>query len=163
MAQSKKAKRRPLCRAVATGIRGVCGVETDRLQVARNPVSRAIERAALNRHRISTLAEMRAMPDWAHCPSLLQGVAEAIACAIKTIEGFDDPDSLGDAMVDAMDVITDLAAQGQIWRTGKPADALINAFDIACLVLAGMPPEEKLKAWAWAQRVESVASLEAAA
>lgn len=140
MAQSKKPRKRykPKSRAELVSV---------------NPVSMSIDRKRLNRSRVDTLIEMELMQDWQHCPSLLQGVAEAIAMAIKTIEGWDDENGLGDVMVDAMDIITELSSQGHIWRTGKKAEMLIQAFDEACQILMGQPPREKLKAWVWAQAV----------
>ena len=122
--------------------------------VSGNPVSMSIDRKRINGSRVSALIEMEMLNDWEHCPSLLQGAAEAIAMAIKTLEGKDDVNDLGDVMLDAIDSLVELSSQGHIWRKGKHADAITTGFDIACQILAGMPPEEKLQAWAWTRSVD---------
>lgn len=120
--------------------------------VARNPVARAVERARLRKARLDTALELAMLADWEHAPSILCGVADAVAMAIKAIEGMDDPDYLGDAMVDAMDALTEMSGQGFVWRV-KHREAVINAFEIAVDILMGTSPQERLKAWAWSQAV----------
>ena len=122
--------------------------------VSTSRVSMAIDRTRIHRSKVAALIEMEMLNDWEHCPSLLQGAAEAIAMAIKTLEGKDDVNDLGDVMLDAMDALVELSSQGHIWRKGKAADAITLGFDVACQILAGMPPEEKLQAWAWTQSVD---------
>ena len=122
--------------------------------VSNSRVSMAIDRTRIHRSKVAALIEMEMLNDWEHCPSLLQGAAEAIAMAIKTLEGKDDINDLGDVMLDALDAIVDLSNRGHIWRKGKAANAITLGFDVACQILAGMPPEEKLRAWVWTQSVD---------
>lgn len=128
-----------------------------------NPVSLAIDRTKLRRHLEETVSEMRSMQDWQHCPSLLQGAAQAIAMAIKTIEGFEDAQGVGDEMLTALDAITEMSGRGFVWLGGGLADTLINGFDVACRILMQMPPDMKLKAWEWSERIDLRAKVEAGA
>lgn len=120
--------------------------------VARNPVARAIERQRLKRHVSETVAEMRCLETWAHVPSLIQGVTEAIAMSIKTIEGWDDEDGIGDDLVDAIMRCQEMAEAGFVWQS-KHCEPLCLALDYAAQILSGQDARAKVKAWHWAQQV----------
>ena len=120
--------------------------------VARNPVARAIERTRLRKFKAETLAEIRALKTWDHAPSLLCGVAEAIAIAAKTIEGWDDPDAIGDVLVDAINAIREMSEAGFVWREKHQA-LVCEAFDAAMQIIDGQDPRAKVKAWQWSQQI----------
>lgn len=126
-----------------------------------NQVSRAIDRARLGRHLNETVSEMGSLTSGDHCPSLLQGAAQAIAMAMKTIEGFDDEQGAGDEMLAALKVITDASGRGFVWPEGDEAAMLIDGFDMAVRILMQMPPDMKLDAWVWTESIDLRAKIEA--
>lgn len=134
-----------------------------------NQVSRAIDRARLGKYLGETVAEMRALQDLQrspttislYCASLLQGAAQAIAMAMKTIEGFEDEQGAGDEMLAALKVITDASGRGFVWPEGDEAAMLIDGFDMAVRILMQMPPDMKLDAWVWTESIDLRAKIEA--
>lgn len=130
--------------------------------VARNPVARSIERARIKRYVSDTITEMRALKHGDDCASLLQGVAEALAIAIKSIEGWDDPQDIGGEMCDAIGEIIPMTGNGHKWDVAV-CEKMCRALDAAGQILGGMDPRGKLKAWAWAQEIDIRARAEVAA
>ena len=119
----------------------------------RNPVSRAIERRRMQQHGAQLAAELRAAADGEHIPSQMHGLAETLAIAIRSIEGWDDPDDIGGLMVDGIDTVRQMAEAGFLWRV-QHAELVTQALDAAVQILCAQDPAEKLKAWAWAQGIE---------
>lgn len=120
--------------------------------VARNPVARAIERKRMETYRVQCTAELRALQHGQVDRSLLMGVAEAIAIAAKSIEGWDDPDEIGTVLVEAMEAIKYISGKDFAWELGA-CDLICEAFDASMQILSGQDPREKLKAWVWAQNI----------
>lgn len=127
-----------------------------RQHIARNPVARAIERARIKRYVADTITEMRTLAHGESCPSMLQGVAEALAIAIKSIEGWDDPQDIGGEMCDAIDRIIPMTGDGHRWDAAA-CEPMCRALDAAGQILGGMDPRGKLRAWRWAQEVDMAA------
>lgn len=130
--------------------------------VAHNPIARAIERRRLQQWFTATSLEMLSTPDGKESSALICGVAEALAIAIKTTEGWDDPEDVGGALIGAMDLALQMSQAGYRWQA-QHAQTLCDALDLAIQLLCGMQPAEKLRAWAWAQQVNRKAAAEAAA
>ena len=128
----------------------------------RNPVARAIERTKLRRYADQLAAELRAASEGAHMPSHLQGLAETLAIAIKSIEGWDDPDDIGGLMVDAIDAVRLMAEGGFLWRAER-MQLVDQALDAAVQILCAQDPMAKLRAWSWAQGIEARVMRELAA
>lgn len=128
--------------------------------VAHNPIARAIERRRLQQYFTATSLEMLSTPDGKRSDSLICGAAEAIAIAIKSTEGWDDPADICGALVGAMDRLLGMSKAGYLWRAAD-AHELVEALDYAIQIISGATPAEKMKAWAWAQQVERKAAAEA--
>ena len=120
--------------------------------VARNPVARAIERKRMATYKTNCIAELRALAPGEEAPSLMMGVAEAIAIAAKSIEGWDDPDEIGSVLVEAMDAVKYMSGKQFAWEPGA-CDVICEAFDAAMQILSWQDPREKVKAWVWAQNI----------
>ena len=132
--------------------------------IASNPVARSIEKARMRKWLLSIQTEMKLLQDGEPCRSLIACVTETLATAIKTLEGWNDPEALGDAMTDAIVACEYMAGLGYVWRA-ESSELLCDAVDYACQILAGMSPEDKRRAWAWAQAAKAkgvLRSLEAA-
>lgn len=121
------------------------------ITLASNPVARAIERAQLKAHNKAMQAEMRSMQDGALCSGLVKGVGQSVGMAMKTIEGWDDPDSVGDALEAAQRAMISMHnadADEFFWRSEHTA-LMCDAIDCATQVLAGMPAEANIRAKLW--------------
>jgi hypothetical protein len=129
--------------------------------VARNPVARSIERKRMHQWAVQVSLEMMALEDGTRCDSILVGVAEAVAIALKTIEGWDDPQGIGLDLIKAMAALQSMAEGGYLWRVAD-CEQMCAAADYSVQILSGMEPAEKMKAWAWAQKINRRAQAEAA-
>lgn len=116
--------------------------------VARNPVARSIERANLKRWYTATALEASMQADGSPADSLIRGIAEAIAIAIKATDGFNDPSDIKGALLAAMMHLVHMTEAGSKWDA-KHAGELCDALDYAVQILSGSDPSDKMKAWAW--------------
>ena len=119
---------------------------------ARNPVARAIERKRLQSLTTTTQIRILALRDGEDCLMVLDSIAEALAIAIKSIDGWDDPDLLGDILSDAIDECSAMASNAGRWDE-RQAQGLSDAFELAVKIIMGQDPKSKTAAWAWAQQI----------
>lgn len=122
--------------------------------VARNPITRAIERKRLQQFFTSTSIEMLGTPDGEWARSMIHGVAEAISIAVKSVDGYADPAGVRDQLTDALGVLVEMAEAGFIWCAAS-GHVLVDALDVAVQILSSADPAEKLRAWKWAQDVNA--------
>lgn len=120
--------------------------------VALNPVARSIERQRLKQWLTRTSAELLMLDEGEECGSVTRAAAEAIGCAIKAIEGFDDPEDVGGYLVDAMTDLTRIAQDGFLWKK-EHAARIVEALDYSVQILCESDPRTKLRAWHWAQGI----------
>ena len=120
--------------------------------VALNPVARSIERQRLAKWFQTNTTELLLLDQGEECGSIVRASAEAIGCAIKSIEGFDDPEDVGGFLVDALADLTRIAQGGFKWDKTHAA-RVSEALDMAVQILTASDARTKLKAWAWAQRI----------
>lgn len=132
------------------------------MNVAKNPVARAVEKARVKKYFTDNAFEIMAARDGEEKCSLLQGVAETMAIAIKSIEGIDDPHDIGGILVDAMAPIVEMSGDGFKWRAAYAAQ-LIDALDYAVQILLGVDPADRIKGWAWAQEINRAMAQKVAA
>ncbi len=130
--------------------------------VAQNPIARAIERRRLHQYFTASSIEMLSTPHGKESSSLICGVAEALAIAIKTTEGWSDPEDVCGALIGAMDLALKMSKDGYRWNAEYAHD-LVEALDYAIQIISGATPAEKMQAWAWAQQVNRKAAAEAGA
>jgi len=119
--------------------------------VARNPVARSIERARLKAWHTNTALEMQLMQHGAYCESLLVGLAEALAIAIKASDDLDDPNDIRGDLTRAMGYLVDMTNAGRVWDS-QHAEALTEALDVAAQLLGVVEPQRKVSAWDWMNR-----------
>jgi hypothetical protein len=122
--------------------------------VAKNKVAQAIERARLRKFFTDVSFEALHLADKAPASSLVLALTEAIGIACKSVEGYNDPAGVRDQLTGALGLMAGMSEDGFLWRA-EHAQALVDAMDIAIQILSSADPEEKLKAWVWAQEVES--------
>ena len=119
---------------------------------ARNPVARAIERKRLQSLITTTQIRILSLKDGEDCLVVLDSIAEALAIAIKSIDGWDDPDLLGDILSDAIDECSAMASNRGRWDE-RQARGLSDAFELAIKIIMGQDPNAKTAAWEWAQQI----------
>jgi hypothetical protein len=119
--------------------------------VARNPVARAVERARLKTWFTAMGLEIHAKPHGEHCESLLVGLAEALAIAIRATDGFDDPSDVRGDLTRAMDHLLAMTKADWAWDSAC-AGELIEALDVAVQLLIASDPKDRLRAWAVVSR-----------
>lgn len=118
-----------------------------------NPLCRQAEAAGMRRWQEKHFAMMDEYADGTEQAAMLVTLADVIAPAIKSMEGWDDPDNIGDVMCDAMDVLGQLAQDGFKWRASA-MPLLKEATTIALQVTNGMPVVEIARACAWARQID---------
>lgn len=121
--------------------------------VARNPVARAIERKKCLDWLKSTTEDIRKAKSGDHCPALLKDCIEAQSIAVKTIEGWDDPQDIGTELVESIDVCADMVRDDSTWKE-EHADRICAALDASIQILNAQDPRAKLRAWIWTEQVK---------
>jgi hypothetical protein len=102
-----------------------------------NPVAKAVERDKLNRWEKATFNYLSSLNDGQPCKEPMEQILQMICPAMKSIEGWDDPDGVGDVLVAAVEVAADVINDGG-WST--PALPIIMAgVKEACRLTNVMP------------------------
>lgn len=126
-----------------------------------NPLCKQAEAAGLERWRIKHMAMLESYEQGQAVPQMLVTLADVIAPAIKSMEGWDDPDDIGGVMCDAMDAILNMSQDGYRWDKGA-LPLLKDAIGCAVQVTNGMPVIEIAKAVHWARQVNARVAAEVA-
>lgn len=118
-----------------------------------NRFLRATEAANLEKWRKAHFLMMDGYTAGQQCPHMLTALADVIVTAVKSMEGWDDPDDIGDVLVDAMDAIRVMSEQGFRWDV-QAMPLLKEATGYALQITNGMPVMEIAKAAHWARQVQ---------
>lgn len=118
-----------------------------------NKVLKAIEAANLEKWRKTHFAMMDGYTQGQQCPHMLTALADVIVTAVKSMEGWDDPDNIGDVLVDAMDALRVMAEHGFRWDV-QAMPLLKEATGYALQITNGMPVMEIAKAAHWTRQVQ---------
>ena len=81
-----------------------------------NPVAKAIERDKLLRWEKATFNYLSSLNDGQPCQQAMEQILQMICPAMKSIEGWDDPDGVGDVLVAAVEAAADAINDGG-WST----------------------------------------------
>ena len=125
------------------------------VNVISNPVTRAIEKAAMRQFVLDSSIAFWSMPEGTPCKSLLIGLSKTVISAIKAIEGMDDPHGIGDDFLLCVEQMIDASERGYTWRVSDAA-AFENALRAAVDILQGVSPVEMLDATVWVNQCGSV-------
>ena len=117
-----------------------------------HPLCKQAEAAGLERWKVKHFQMMDGYKDGEEVQRMLVTLADVIAPAIKSMEGWDDPDDIGGVMSDAMDRLLAMARNGYRWDSSHLAE-IKNAVSCAIQVTNGMPVIETAKAVHWARQV----------
>ena len=118
-----------------------------------NRFLRATEAANLEKWRKVHFQMMDGYQAGQHCDHMLKALADVIATAAKSMEGWDDPDDIGDVLVDAMDAIRIMAERGFAWNP-EAMPLLKEATGYALQITNGMPVMEIARATHWTRQVQ---------
>lgn len=127
-----------------------------------HPMLKKAEAAGLERWRVKHFELMDSYQEGEIRAQMIVTLADVIAPAIKSMEGWADPDDVGGVMVEAMDALMRMAKDGYRWAA-EAVPLLKEATAYALQITNGMPVSEIAKAVFWARRVSAKAALEVAA
>lgn len=117
-----------------------------------HPLCKQAEAAGLEKWKVKHFQMIDAYRDGEEVQRMLVTLADVIAPAIKSMEGWDDPDDIGGVMSEAMDSLLAMARNGYRWDTSQTA-LIKDAVSCAVQVTNGMPVLEIAKAVHWARQV----------
>lgn len=125
--------------------------------VASNPVAKAVERARLRKWAESVIAMAEEMPEGQECGSILSESIELVLMALKAMEGWDDPECIGDAMVEGVQAAERMVIAGSKWNPAE-FDVFADAVHFAVQIISGVTPTERVNAALWAGAIKSLAA-----
>lgn len=102
-----------------------------------NPVAKAVERETLNRWEKATFKHLSSLHDGQECRAAMEQVLQMICPAMKSIEGWDDPDGVGDVLVAAVEAAADVINAGG-WDAALLPTIMAGVKD-ACRLTNSMP------------------------
>lgn len=117
-----------------------------------NPILRQAEAAGMRRWQDKHFAMMDAYENGTRQDAMIVTLSDIIVPAMKSMEGWADPDSIGDVMEEAMQTLQAMAQDGFQWHACA-VPLLKEATAIALQVTNGMPVVEIARACAWARAV----------
>lgn len=121
-----------------------------------NPLCRQAEAAGMQRWQDKHFAMMDAYEDGTRQDAMIVVLSDIIVPAMKAMEGWQDPDGVGDVMEEAMQALQGMAQDGFKWHACA-VPLLKEATAIALQVTNGMPVVEIARACAWARAVSAKA------
>lgn len=117
-----------------------------------HPLCKQAEAAGLEKWKVKHFQMIDAYRDGEEVQRMLVTLADVIAPAIKSMEGWDDPDDIGGVMAQAMDSLLAMARNGYRWDVSQTA-LIKDAVSCAVQVTNGMPVLQIAKAVHWARQV----------
>ena len=126
-----------------------------------NPLCKKAEAAGLERWKVKHFEMMDEQAHGTPWPEMVSTLADVICPAIKSIEGWEDPDNIGDVMVAGMEVLANMAKDGYRWDATK-RHILKDAVECAVQITNGMPVAHLAKAVHWARKFAANALKESA-
>lgn len=120
-----------------------------------NPLLRRVEANTLTKWQKAHFEIIDSKQDGDIATSLIGVLAEVIAPAIKSMDGFDDPDGVGDVMVDAMIALAEMSNNGGKWSVAHN-NVIKDATNCAVQITNGMPVAHLAKAVLWSRAVAAV-------
>lgn len=126
-----------------------------------HPMLKKVEAANLERWRVEHVKMMDEQAHGTPWPDMIKTLADVICPAIKSMEGYEDPDNIGDVMVRGMEVLADMAKDGYRWDA-RQRNVLKEAVGYAVQVTNGMPVTHLAKAVFWSRQVAATALKESA-
>lgn len=117
-----------------------------------NPLLRRVEANTLERWRVEHFKIIDGKQQGEDSRRLIEVLAEVIAPAIKSIEGFDDPDGVGDVMADAMMALAAMVNASNGWDVGQN-DLIKEAIGYAIQVTNGVPVATLARCVLWTRSV----------
>jgi ferredoxin-like protein FixX len=109
----------------------------NRIPALDNPIAKALERRDTQRWIDEMVAYLAEMEDGKECKTAMEHVLSFVCPAMKSIEGWDDPDGIGDVLVDCVEAACNVINSGRWDKTALPA--ITAGIKYAREVIGGMP------------------------
>jgi len=126
-----------------------------------HPALKRAEAAGLERWRVKHFELMDSYQEGEPRAQMIVTLADVIAPAIKSMEGWADPDDVGSVMVEAMDALMRMAKDGYRWDTSA-VPLIKEATSCAIQITNGMPVSQIAKAVFWARQITAKTAREVA-
>ena len=113
-----------------------------------NPILRQAEAAGMKRWKETHFAMMDAYEEGSRQEPMIVTLSDIIVPVMKAMEGWQDPDGVGDVLTDAMDALRAMAEDRMSWNAGA-VPLLKRAVSEALQVTNGMPVTTIAESTAW--------------
>lgn len=121
-----------------------------------NPILRQAEAAGMKRWKETHFAMMDAYEEGSRQEPMIVTLSDIIVPVMKAMEGWDDPDGVGDVLTDAMDALRAMAEDRMSWHASA-VPLLKRAVSEALQVTNGMPVSTIAESTAWMRAIAAKA------
>lgn len=121
-----------------------------------NPILRQAEAAGMKRWKETHFAMMDAYENGSQQEPMIVTLSDIIVPVMKAMEGWSDPDGVGDVLADAMDALRAMAEDRMSWRASA-VPLLKRAVSEALQVTNGMPVTTIAESTAWMRAIAAKA------
>lgn len=121
-----------------------------------NPILRQAEAAGMKRWKETHFAMMDAYENGSQQEPMIVTLSDIIVPVMKAMEGWQDPDGVGDVLADAMDALRTMAEDRMSWNAGA-VPLLKRAVSEALQVTNGMPVTTIAESTAWMRAIAAKA------
>lgn len=121
-----------------------------------NPILRQAEAAGMNRWKETHFAMMDGYENGSQQEPMIVTLSDIIVPVMKAMEGWDDPDGVGDVLADAMDALRAMAEDQMSWHACA-VPLLKRAVSEALQVTNGMPVTTIAESTAWMRAIAAKA------
>lgn len=121
-----------------------------------NPLCRQAEAAGMKRWKETHFAMMDSYESGTRQEPMIVTLSDIIVPVMKAMEGWQDPDGVGDVLTDAMDALRAMAEDRMSWNAGA-VPLLKRAVSEALQVTNGMPVTTIAESTAWMRAIAAKA------